>query len=1040
VVTLEHKELDNATLYHGQVNRCVGSLQLSPISLEQAVVVLSGLALAIFVWMAFSIEIAITVFFIVSVTFIIWGGRDFGREWEKLKPTRTYYSETPLKRMATDGLPVAVFDGDDYVVAGQQSKQRKYGIERVFRHLRFYASYELDRADIGFYALNPGYGSLCYFIYGFSVTGFSPSMTHVDCMAAIRAINKTLKNLPGLKLKFIWEVPADGSAQILQQKRLLELAAQDELTVEIIKGRGQWAATTERQGNIVAPTLRVYARVRSLVGQENFIPQDWKDRWAARAAPYIERWRGDHTQQELLIQAMEFAYDACCRPVMRAFNEGMGIKARPLTVHELYCHDFAQLHDTPVERCPNYVRLTHQGLFEHQERINTPDGSQPLVPHHILGELFKQEGIPSVPVFYRNDVWFPLKDRFGACIRLTQMEGYADIDGSHALGHLQTTYRWLQGIADVQLVTEIEAVDPIAKKALMDKGITNRTKRSSRAIEKQTQDVDSMEDIDDLVEARRLFRAGEQTLSTATLVWIYRDSREQLQLAVQQVMGRIGSNNCELVQDSIEYRWIDIQPYAWETMCFKPINRRLEYMIPQALPLIPFTQPQSLDRQGIGYVGAGIPAQYFIDYVGEKNHTFIAAKSGGGKSLQALEIVAYCIATQTPGILLDSPPLADQSTEEVAPSTYTPAIELWRSKGVSCAYHDIKKRPFNILGRYGLGRNKWEIDTLVETHLDTLLAVVVGDNPTHPLKDDLINLLSLSYQDFLQHWGDNPEDPILSDYLRFYIDWSADYLAGEIDLYSLAGIENLGKFDPSDNERQAVGMIRSQILGVLSQPWGKRINAQTSFDPNVLFLVLGLTNVRAGSKEGLVYALAALAFMDRMASKYPRCVAGMDEGSTLLPMEDFAGKFARIFPEGRKKGVNGIFIATELDSLWNSPYCGQILDNFDNILVGHSEETSVRKFVDRLGFKEDLLRKYTRPPDLSTMSSQWYLKRGDQHLELLYYTLPILLSLGATSPKEIQVCKEFLSQYTDLLAGRKEFGLALSAAYAQGKPVTSILV
>ncbi|NJR57360.1 MAG: hypothetical protein HC768_24330 [Acaryochloris sp. CRU_2_0] len=66
MTTLEQKELDNATLYHGTVNRCVGSLQLSPISFEQTVVILSGLALAIFVWMAFLLlRFAITVFFVV---------------------------------------------------------------------------------------------------------------------------------------------------------------------------------------------------------------------------------------------------------------------------------------------------------------------------------------------------------------------------------------------------------------------------------------------------------------------------------------------------------------------------------------------------------------------------------------------------------------------------------------------------------------------------------------------------------------------------------------------------------------------------------------------------------------------------------------------------------------------------------------------------------------------------------------------------------------------------------------------------------------
>lgn len=466
-------------------------------------------------------------------------------------------------------------------------------------------------------------------------------------------------------------------------------------------------------------------------------------------------------------------------------------------------------------------------------------------------------------------------------------------------------------------------------------------------------------------------------------------------------------------------------------------------MIKQSIPSMPLTQPQKLDAKGVGYVGKDIPALYYIDYCGEKNHTLINATSGGGKSIQGMEILSQCIATGTPGIMLDSPPLADQSTDKVAPSTYTPALELWQSLGVNCAYQDIKRSNFNIIGRYGLGNNKFELEALVEAHLDVLYAAVVGDAPNHRLRETLVNILSLSYRDFLDNSTSTSKhrEPLVEDYLRHFVDWGHRYESGELNLAEIAGIEGVGAFGVTDQEREAIGLIRSQLAGVLSQPWGKRINAQTSFDTDILFLVLGLTDVRASSKEGLTYGLAAAAFMDRMMSKYNRSVIGMDEGSTLLPMDSFAFKFAKIFPEGRKKGANGILLMTEAETLWNSKHCGLILGNFDNVLVGYSEKTNIDEFVKRLGFKEEILSHYTQRPDLETMSSQWYLKRRDQHLELLYYTTPMLLGLGATSPKELEVKAEYARrrEHLDKLTMNKHFGSDLFSAYSKGRsPYTLI--
>lgn len=406
-----------------------------------------------------------------------------------------------------------------------------------------------------------------------------------------------------------------------------------------------------------------------------------------------------------------------------------------------------------------------------------------------------------------------------------------------------------------------------------------------------------------------------------------------------------------------------------------------------------------------------------------------------------LGILADCIATKTPSLFLDSPPMAEEGTKKVAQSTYAPAIEVWKSKGVPCAYQDIKKNNFNIIGRNGFGKNTFEIDAILEGHLSILMAVVLGDDPKHRLAGYVENLLSLSYKEFLGATLDHDEDPILSDFLKHYNGWSRRYQDGEIDYEAITGVSGLEGYTCSAVEKEALSLISSQILGVLAQPWGKRINAQTSFDTDVLHLVLGLTDVKAGSKEGLVYALAAIAFMSRLASKYSRSVGLMDEGSTLLPMEAFAERFSRFFTEGRKKGINGILLTTELDSVWNSPYSGQIIDNFDTVLVGNSEETSVRKFVERLGFKFPILRKYTEEPDKTTMSSQWYLKRGNLHLELIYYTTPLLLALGATSPEEISVRNQYLKGVSpnNYIQAYKQLGKDLYATYSQGRSVETLL-
>lgn len=1027
----EQKTADNETLRDGVVNFATG-MDLRPYNLKQGLIVLVAGLISIALCAIIPMTSAVIVFFALVAIALVYGGKDIDLEKEKLTKTRNFYSELPLKKTREDGLPVADLAEESIIT---RDDKRYHSIDNEFKYLRFFGSYEKNRSDAGFFYLNKGTSVVTYLVFGFKVAGFSPCMDHTDCMDAIKKINRAVRNFPELNLRFVCRMPSDASAEILQQKAFLEQKGLDPVSVEIVKDRGCWAVAKEKSGEIVAPELYIYARVKSSLGQEQFIPQDWKDKWASKLTPTIERLFGDAPKQALAIRAMDFAFDACCTPVMRMFNNEIGVRARPLNVHELYRLEFKKLHSEPVDRCPQYIRVTDEGLFERTEQTETE--------HHVLADLFQEEsGRASLPIFYRTRAWFPLKGakdengkpkgQYAACIRLDQAEAYPDIEGSHAIGHLQNTVRWLQGLSDVELITEMEQLPGLEKLRQVQKLITNRKKRVNVSFSKGLVDDDSADDMDDLQDARKELRSGNKFMTTCTLIWAYADTVDKLNQKTTQIINRVGADQSTLVQNSIENYWIDSQPYCWDAMGTVPAWRRTEYLIYQTIPRLPLTQAQPLDDAGISFVGKNLSALYFLDFCKKKNHTLISAKSGGGKSMIGLNILAQCVLTDTPFMILDSPPIADTSKQgEVAQSTYTPAVEAWQQAGVDAAYQDIKTQNFNAIGRYGLGRQSWEIDVLVDNNMDALEALVLGDSPNHPDRETVRNILSLSYKSFAIQTMDAEVDPILSDYLTSYMEWSRQYLNGDIDLEQITGLKGFGRFEPTDKEREIVGLIRSQLVGVLAQPWGKRMNAQTSFSEKTKFLVLGLTDVKPGSKEGLVYALASLAFMNRMTSTHDHSVFGMEEGSTLMMSDAFASKFYRIFPEGRKKGGNGILITTEPESLFNSPYCSQILNNFDNALVGLSEKESVKEFCQKMGFKEEILRNYQEKPNTADMSSNWYLKRGSTHLELKYYTTQFLLSLGSTHPDELKAKRSYITGETleERIQQYKRFGKDLYSAY-----------
>ena len=341
---------------------------------------------------------------------------------------------------------------------------------------------------------------------------------------------------------------------------------------------------------------------------------------------------------------------------------------------------------------------------------------------------------------------------------------------------------------------------------------------------------------------------------------------------------------------------------------------------------------------------------------------------------------------------------------------------------MSCAYHNIRDAFFNVLD-FTPGPSL-DLET-AQNHLGLLNAIVIGTRTDNPLADTIDSLLGQAHDAFFKTVDTWNEKPILGDFVEFFLDWSEWYKANE---------------NPERKELDALSDIKLQLKGCLAQPWGKRINAPTSFSSDVKVLCIGLTNANEDSKETLVYALAGANIIDRLKAEHDRALFIVDEGSTTIRYEAVAKKFVRTFSEGRKEGCNGIFAATEMENLWQSPYGQAMISNFDNVLCGLTNEQYREKFVQRMGFKSNILAFYRNKPDLRKMTSSWYLKRedGDQHVELEYGTTPLMLAIGATDPAETAAKKRVMANYEDELEGFEAFAKELVKAYSKGLSAKTI--
>ena len=972
--------------------------------------------------------------------FWILTGNDPTKFFERFIQPKKYIACEPILDFNRAGIPMPERPKQQVTTYRVRGKRKRYHhIERKW-HLLTYGQIELDSLMVGFYLLRRG--SQLMFIFGWEVYGHDPSMTAEQSLTILSACNDALSTLEDIDLKCYEDITSSCEEYLRMQADLLDSKDHDILSRELIKSRARRAKQLSSDGRLLDNRIIIYAKYRVPLGGDYAATQTWLDDLLSKTQPLVGAFKGKSFEsQEAWEKALDYAYRYAYRQVnsLLSSNKGFGMRLRTLTVHDLWSRDYLELHCPPVPEVPQYIIYNHLGLLP--PVINDPGT-------HAISTLFEaQDGSAAEPHFDRHYVYLPIKRQFAAFVRIGQVRSFPKDKEIVARGYLRYFWNILAGtnqpLYNCRVVSELTSDRSGFEMHQLDRTISNSVKREALAAKKQTVDVVAMRRLEQAIEARDLLEDNNIPYWCSVGVWLYRESLDQLNQAVNDLIRRIPTAAVERVVNTTEDVWFQSWAFEWSAFLTKPNHRRQKYLGFQALPMMPMIKTKSADKKGIMLVTRELNSPLYIDIANRKNHTAIIAKTGVGKSILMFEMILEYLLYDYLAVIFDFP-RPDGS------STFTVFVPILQKLGVKAAYHNVRESVMNIIEwpdlRHVKSKKQYERrwQQAFQNHVRLLCAIVMGTT-SNPDREVLVtSLLTQCYADFLADetiahryklaiesgFGSDAYQnmPILETFVDYAEEWFGRYIERKKDRISTL-------------VNDTVDIITTQLRGVLKTSLGASINGISSFDTNVQFLVVGLTDV-SENLDSLIYAMSGLNVLMRQSLSAKRSLLATDEGTILYKFPFYARETGIIPVHGRKWGCNFLVAAQEIQTILKSCSGNEIFKNLDNIFCGHVEDSAIPEMLE-LNFRPELIRPYTSDafkPSLELLQSYWYLKRGDNHLEVTHPASELVLGLGATDPEENAARKRVMALHPeDEIAGVKHFSQLNAQAKLQGLSLESIV-
>lgn len=1008
-----------------------------------------------FVWMLGLISPQISVFLVFAfmLSFFLLAGKKPWRLYEKFHQARRLVRVAPrVDWEHLQGLPMPEKMQRQFTrVKGKRVKT--YPIEAEF-DLVGYGTATIDNPNVGFYVSHPrreassGGDRQFAFTFAWEVCGIDPLLVEKDAMASMNALELAFRRLSRqIWVTFEHESIADDEEYQHLLNRQLQLAT-NPLVMMLLYSQKAKVRVLKHRGAFQTKRTRIFVRIQVASDKDRY-----KTNYLDRAMGLIDNAlnyitplldqtssglnRTKKKQQLDRFKLFVHAYKQY-RQLHVLWNDTASLKARPLSVEELWTSDYHNLHNEPAPQL-NQVFVLSRNEVEVKTRSR----------HHVLAQLFQPErGIDPTPVTANEWIYLPNKRKYTSFVQVGKIDAYPEDDGVDR-GMLR--YLWnsliLAGLKDYKIVTQIQMSFQEGQKFDLGRQVRNSKRLVIDAERRNTIDVNAEERLIDAVEGLHNLSNGSKIYETATVIWLYRNNPTALKDDFDTLISLLPTPNTELTLFAAEYAWYQSLPFARHRLLTKPNNRLHDYYSHELAGLLPLISPPTLDKSGVLFLTREGNVAFMLDLFSSLSHLAIFATTRGGKSVLLGDIIFNAYLRDIPVVAFDYP------KETTGASTFTDLTNTLRRVGGSAGYNNIADCFINILQMPDLRHVPSAAERfagVIDFQLRALMVLVMGElskpDSMHEqiFKQSVKTLLSQALKAFHAHpeikarydaaimagHGSVPHslEPTLKDFEPHFAVWFSDYK-----------LENEEILSQSDKEAGA--FILSQLRGLLNTRLGESISRPSTFESNVSLLVFALKGI-SDNYSAAVYALAAYSALLQRALSQPACLFILDECPILFEFDAISLIVSQLCANGLKWGIRVVLSGQTPGTIYNSAGGDKIRDTVTKVLLGYIVSEAVDSFVDTLKFRADVISKYGThvcKPNMSELRSYWCFKEGGSHVDLYYQPSDLLLTLLANNTNEQAARDLFFQAYPDNpLVAVSEFCRQYIPALASGHDLSNV--
>lgn len=920
---------------------------------------------------------------------------------------------------------------------------RYHVVQKEFKLLT-YAQKEDNDSYVGFYILKRGYRLM--FIFAWEITqAHDPSMTTERALEQIEASANAINTMSlDIGLKVVSQVRSDATEYLRQQAEIYANEDLDNFSRALVKSRALRAKELANEGLFLQNRIFYFCKYALNIGTTDTVAQTFLDKTLGALQPVIT-WAngGSNEDKDAWEKVIDTAYQVAYRSINMTLTDqnNFAFSTRTLSVQDLWDRDYAVLHKKKSE-IPGYVRIVNGRLVE--PSINSAQ--------HAIGRLFAPEdGIPVIPQFYRNYIYLPHSNKYAAFLRFDHLSVMAKHNNSLPIGikrylyNISASQSEAHPLRDFDCVVEFRSDNPKYTEIQAERTATAAMNSIATSERKNRPNVTAENRYKEAKAVLQQLAANQNPTWISGGIWMYRNSPEELDVAIQGLTTKISGMEVEREEYDTQGVFWSSFPFEWEFFLYRAAKPRQKYFAYEAQSLVPQVKVPEADKRGALLLSRESLTPLYLDIANRKNHLGIFAMSESGKSVFMAELFLEVLLAGYLVLGFDFTPIDKGSTFKELTTTFSRV-------GFSAAYHNVRQKCMNLMEMPDLRHippdspeYKETYEKIIEDQYKLLMAIVLEGSTRDPgLVGSLLSQCQKAFHqevDIIRRYEaawdggfcslGHKNGPILEDFVEFTCAWLQRYKA-EITEQDMGG----------DITSGAIERITTQLRGILTKPIGDRINGPSDFDTSVQFLIIALTDSDE-SVDSLIYALSGMNLLKRKAVTARRSVLPVDESTTLLSSDYFSQQISEVPVQGRHWGCNLILSGQEMESVINCPSGAKIMNNLDNIFCGRILDDALARLSDpKVGFRHEILKKFASNkmrPDPHLRCSNWYWKRNDKHIEVRHFVSDLLLATTASNEDEEEARNRVLKHFpNNRVEGLIEFSKHYIRCKKQNIPLSTI--